>query len=207
MNRRTGTPSGSPSQRGRPRSEAARRAILDTALALLAEHGVAAVTMERIAARAGVGKPTIYRTWPNAHAVLMAALIDAVDPPLPPPEAADALEALRDQLRQMADLFSTRLGRSITAVHAAADTHTEVLEAFRQHFFLAPRWEGRELLSRAIRRGEVRRDLDVELALDLLYAPIWYRVVVHGSVDAAFSDAVLRQVIEGLAAPAGPLAS
>ena len=137
----------------------------------------------------------------------MAALIDAVDPPLPPPDAGAALEALRHQLRQIADFFSTRLGQSITAVYAAADTHTELLEAFRHHFFLAPRWEGRELLSRAIRGGEVRRDMDVELALDLLYGPIWYRVLVHDSVDAAFTDAVLRQALEGLAAPARPRAS
>src|SRR5579859_4562285 len=102
--------------RGRPRSVAARRSILKAAHELLAEGGLSSVTIEGIAARAGVGKPTIYRSWPNAHAVAMAALMEG-DQAGKPGEASDgekpdsALAALRAQLHEVAHVFSTRLGR------------------------------------------------------------------------------------------------
>src|SRR5262249_24320148 len=103
--------------RGRPRSVAARRAILKAAHQLLAEGGLSSVTIEGIAARAGVGKPTIYRSWPNAHAVAMAALMEGerieeptagagqrstYPAPKPHETPGSALTTLRAQLHEMA---------------------------------------------------------------------------------------------------------
>ncbi len=189
-----------PRPRGRPRSAAARRAILEAARALLEEGGVAAVTMEAIAARAGVGKPTVYRTWPNAHAVVMAALIDTVDTAAPVRAGRTAVHALRSQLRHIADVFATRTGRSVALILAASESETELSKAFRHHFIMARREEGRALLEAALERGELRRDLDVDVALDLIYAPVFYRLLVgHAPVDGRFTDAVLRHVLRGLA--------
>ena len=108
--------------RGRPRSLEARRAILKAAHELLADGGLSSVTIEGIAARASVGKPTIYRTWPNAHAVAMAALLEsddlgesvaAIQPsPTPNERSSSALTALRAQLHEVARVFSAPLGRS-----------------------------------------------------------------------------------------------
>src|SRR5262245_12559714 len=95
-----------PKPRGRPRSEEARRAMLRAARELLDEGGPGAVTMEAVAERAGVGKPTVYRAFPDRHALTMAALMDG-DPDLAPHRASDALGALRRQLRAIAARFAT----------------------------------------------------------------------------------------------------
>jgi AcrR family transcriptional regulator len=186
-------------RRGRPRSVAARNAILRAARALLAEGGPGAVTMEAVAARAGVGKPTVYRWWPDRHAVAMAALMDAdvVDPPRGTPGSAVA--ALRRQLRAIAERFAAPTGRHVATMIAAAGPETEISKAFRNHFVLARRSEGRSFLERAIRDGEVRRDLDVDVALDLLYGPLFFRLLMgHAALDARFMDHVLAHALRGL---------
>lgn len=188
-----------PRPRGRPRSAAARQAILSAARRLLEEGGVGAVTIEGIAARAGVGKPTIYREWPNAHAVMMAALIDTVPSSVPIRSRRRALNALRQQLRQIAEVFATRTGRSVAHILAASEPETELSKAFRHHFILARREEGRALLLAAMQEGTLRGDLDVDVTLDLIYAPIFYRLLVgHAPLDARFTDSVLQHVVHGL---------
>jgi AcrR family transcriptional regulator len=190
----------SPRPRGRPRSVEARRAILRAAHELLKEGGISAVTIEGIAARAGVGKPTIYRSWPNANAVAMAALMEGLEAPSPPPQpTGSAIAALRDQLREVAQVFNTRLGRNVTLMIASAERETELSKAFRNHFILARRNEGRQLLERAIAGGELRHDLDIEVALDLIYAPVFYRLLMgHAALDAAYTDGVITHVLGGI---------
>lgn len=189
--------------RGRPRSAAARDKVLAAARALLATAGPGAVTVERLAERAGVGKPTIYRTWPNAQAVLMAALMP--DPPTPSAAAArDALPQLRQQLRGLVERLSARSGRSVTLMLAAAEADSELAKAFRHRVILAGRDEGRRLLQRAIDDGTLRRGLDLDVVLDLLYGPVFFRVLVgHGALDARFADRVFDHAMKGLA-PARP---
>jgi AcrR family transcriptional regulator len=193
--------------RGRPRSVEARRAILKATHELLTEGGLSSVTIEGIAARAGVGKPTIYRTWPNAHAVAMAALMetDVKGPPDVTEEAdttdkpASALTALRAQLHEVAHVFSAPLGRSVTLMIAAAEQETELSKAFRNHFILARRNEGRGFLISAMSNGEIRKDLDIDTALDLIYAPVFYRLLMgHAPLTARFVDDVLNTAMQGL---------
>jgi AcrR family transcriptional regulator len=188
--------------RGRPRNPKARALVLRAARVLLNEDGLGAVTIEALSARTGVSKPTIYRTWPNAHAVVMAALMDA---PAPAPAAnsrgrGSAVATLRRQLRAIVDVFSSRTGRSITHVLASADPGTELSKVFRNHFILARRDEGRELLKEAMAGGELRARLDLEVVLDLLYAPIFYRILVgHAPLNEAFVDAAVDHLMKGLA--------
>jgi AcrR family transcriptional regulator len=185
--------------RGRPRSERARVAILRAARALLADGGPGAVTMEAVAARAGVGKPTVYRWWPDRHAVAMAALMDT-----PPGEGVaasggSAITALRAQLRAVAKRFATSTGRHVTSMLAAADPDSELSKAFRNHFVLARRAEGEAFLERAKANREVRRDLDVEVALDLLYGPLFFRLLIgHAALDESFMDKVLDAAVRGM---------
>jgi AcrR family transcriptional regulator len=186
--------------RGRPRSEKARKAILRAARELLREGGPAAVTMEGVAARAGVGKPTVYRWWPDRHAVAMAALMEGEAEAAPSRAPRSALQALRRQLATIAERFATPTGRHVTTMIAASDSETEFSKAFRNHFVLARRVEGRVLLEQAIREKEVRRELDVEVALDLLYGPLFFRLLMgHAPLDAAFVDRVLAHALRGLA--------
>lgn len=184
---------------GRPRSEKARQAILAAARTLLEEGGLPAVTMEAIAQRAGVGKPTIYRSWANRYEVAMAALIDAA------PEAGSArrkappLEALRQQLRQVAALFDSALGRGVATMLAAADSESEVARAFRNRFITTRREEGRALLAAAVETGDLRAGLDMEVALDLVYGPLFYRLMMgHGGLGPAYADAIVESLVHGL---------
>jgi AcrR family transcriptional regulator len=186
--------------RGRPRSPQVRDAILSAARALLEESGVAGLTMEAVAERAGVGKPTVYRWWPNRHAVAMAALMDAATARPVRTRTRSPLRSLREQLLAVSDTLASRQGRSVTAMIASADPDTEIAKAFRHHFVLERRNEGRALLLRAIEAGEVRPQIDVDAALDQLYGALFFRVLMgHAPVDAAFVRALLDQVVSGLA--------
>lgn len=188
-----------PRPRGRPRSEKARVAILRAARALLAEGGPGAVTMEAVAARAGVGKPTLYRWWPDRHSVAMAALMDTGAGESVEASGGLAIPALRAQLRAVAKRFATSTGRHVTSMLAASDPESELSKAFRNHFVLARHAEGRALLEKAKANREVRRDLDVEVALDLLYGPLFFRLLMgHAALDERFMDKVLEAAVRGM---------
>ncbi len=187
--------------RGRPRSAKAHAAILAAAHNILMEEGLTGVTVEAVAARAGVGKPTIYRTWPNAYAVAMAALISAdgaSEKKLPPSKSA--LTQLKLQLRTVAAVFASRTGRQVTMMIAAAASETELSKSFRNHFILARREEGRSIVARAIAQREIRANINMDVALDMIYGPIFYRLLMgQGSLDSDFTDSVLEQALLGIA--------
>jgi AcrR family transcriptional regulator len=186
--------------RGRPRSEAAKVAILAAAAELLDEGGPGAVTMEAVAARAGVGKPTLYRWWPDRHAVAMAAMMAPADLSSCVVASRSALAELRAQLHRIALRFASPVGRHATSLIAAADPESEIAKAFRNHFVLAQRSEGRALLMRAMQEQHLRPELDVEVALDLFYGPIIFRLLLgHARLDSAFVDRLFDDVLRGLA--------
>jgi AcrR family transcriptional regulator len=197
-------------RRGRPRDPRVHGAILRAARELLRDGGPAAVTMEAVAERAGVGKPTVYRWWPNRHAVTMAALMDAAPTRQDPARrnltrttgGPRPLRELQQQLLAVADTLASRTGRHVGAMIASADPDTEVAKAFRHHFVLARRNEGRQLLERAVAMGELRQSLDLDVALDQIYGALFFRVLLgHAAVDAAFVRELLAQCLAGLAAP------
>lgn len=185
--------------RGRPRDEGARAAVLKAAQTLLEEGGLTAVTMDRLAARTGVGKPTIYRSWPNAHAVALDALMQSAALQPAVKESAAPLKDLRRQLRKIAALFATPTGKSVALMIAASQNETELAKVFRHRFILASREEGRRLLTRAVAAGEVRADIEIDAALDIIYAPLFFRLLMgHGALDRKFVDAVLDHALDGL---------
>lgn len=186
-------------KRGRPRSEAARRAILDAAAGLLEEGGISAVTMEAVAARAKVGKPTIYRSWPNARALAMATLMEADTAATNVRETASPLADLERQLLKVVDKFATKRGGQVRLMLAAAEQDSEIAKGFRNQVILKSRVEGRDLLTRAIAAGDIRADANIEIALDMIYGPLFYRVLIgHLPLDEAFAKGLLREVLRGL---------
>lgn len=190
--------------RGRPRDPATRKKILAAASQLLDEGGLSAVTMEAIAARAGVGKPTIYRAWPNAHAVAMSAFLARAQKPAAKARSKSALAALRRQLRELAEAFATCAGRSTAMMIAAAQNDSELAKVFRTHFVMKNREEGRTLLLRAIEEGDVRQGIDVEAALDLIYAPFYFRLLIgHAPLSTRDTDVILEIALRGLGTSAG----
>jgi len=187
------------SRRGRPRDPAARRAILAAAHELLEQGGIGAVTMEAVAERAGVGKPTVYRWWPNSGAVAMAALMEHDVPAKRAGRARSPLAALRRQLKAVAEIFATPLGRSVAIMLASSDSQTELSKSFRNHFIVARREEARVLLEEAVDAGEVWRGVDLDAVLDLLYGALFYRLIAApAAIDGAYTDRMVSLLLAGI---------
>jgi len=182
----------------RTRDEAARRRVLDSARDLVSRRGPRAVTVDDIAAAAGVGKQTIYRWWPSKAAVIMDALIELTDP------ARDDLpdttyEAVRVQMRRVAVMFGSRNGELIRELVADSQGDAALAKDFRERFFGHRRARGAATLERGIASGELRPDLDIDDALDVLYGPLWLRLLIgHRRLGRAGADEVLAVVWPGL---------
>lgn len=192
-------PSQAPSpSRGRPRDPRTRAAILAAARALLERGGLTAVTIEAIAGKAGVSRPTIYRYWPNAPAVAMAAFLEA-SAPTAGKTSRSPLAALRAQLHAVADAFAAPAGRSVAAMVAAAQSETELAKAFRNEFIARNRDAARLLLDRCIDERLVAPPEDIDLALDMVFGPLFYRLLMgHAPITRGFVDQLLDAVIPAL---------
>ncbi|MFB9839219.1 TetR/AcrR family transcriptional regulator [Actinoallomurus acaciae] len=179
------------------RSEQARRAVLEAADDLLAERGFAGVTIEGIAARAGVAKQTIYRWWSSKVDVLIEAFVDDMAQHLTPPDEGDLESELRTHLRRSAR-FLTRSdpGAVFRALAGQAQHDPEMAERFRTECLGPQRALDRRPLERAIERGELPPDTDVDFALDQLVGPLYYRVLVTGHpVPEEFTDALVERFL------------
>jgi len=189
-------PQAPPPARGRPRDPRTRAAILAAARALLERGGLTAVTIEAIAQKAGVSRPTIYRYWSNAPAVAMAAFLDSSGAPDAAKSGRTPLAALRAQLHAVADAFAAPTGRSVAAMVAAAQSETELAKAFRHEFIARNRDATRLLLDRCVEDRLVAPPVDMELALDLIFGPLFYRLLMgHAPITRAFVDRLIDTVI------------
>ncbi len=189
--------------RGRPRSAAAQAAILDAASDLIASGGIGAITMEAVARLAGVGKPTVYRNWASREELAMAALLKAGAPRTSVKDTGSALEDLNRQLLKVAQAFASPRGRNAALMVASADPDSELSKAFRNQVMLASREEGRAILKRAIAERSVRKDANIDVVLDMIYGPIFYRLQVgHAAVDGAFIQDLMSETLRGMRASA-----
>ena len=179
------------------RSEAARVAVLEAADDLLVEHGFAGVTIEGIAARAGVAKQTIYRWWTSKTAILFDAMLADADEHFTPPDHGDLGSDLRDHLRQIATfLTATDAGAVCRALAGQAQHDPEVAARFQSEFATPQRERDREPFLRARRRGELSQAEDIDLAVDQLAGPIYYRVLITGQgVPPEFTDALVDRYL------------
>ena len=180
---------------GRPRSERARKAVIRSTLALLERVGFNELSIESVAARAGVGKATIYRWWPSKAELVIAAFVSAVEQELRFPSAGPVLESIHEQMKRWAPIFRSPLGQIVATVIGAGQSEPEILAAFRAHWVDPRRVEARKLLQRAIKKGEIRAELDPDMILDLLYGPLYLRLLLkHAPLDEKFVDAVFKVV-------------
>lgn len=182
------------------RSERSHRAILDATVALLCEHGFAGLTVDGVAARAGVGKATIYRHWGSKNALAMEA-IHAV---LPPPVAPDT-GSLREDLRQLMlgavrMMTSSPLASLMPSLVDAAERDADLRQLHRD-FVCTRREVGVGVVRRAVERGEVRGGVDPELVADLVAGPLFYRrLLVHEPADAGYVDRLVDLIVAAVAA-------
>ncbi|MBL0370601.1 TetR/AcrR family transcriptional regulator [Rhizobium sp. KVB221] len=185
---------------GRPRSEAARRAILQTAHEILVADGLGRLTIEAVAERARVGKPTIYRYWRNAQELAMAALM--ADTPLEPAAEGHGSARMRLQahVEHLLETFTTVRGRQIAQAMAAADQESELAKAFRSRVILQYREKARSILTDAQANGEIALKTDIEVILDMLHAPVFYRLLVgHQPLSQSFGLNIIDTMWAALA--------
>ncbi|QPC86400.1 TetR family transcriptional regulator [Mesorhizobium sp. NBSH29] len=187
----------SPKLRGRPPSKAARRKALAAAYDILMQDGLGRISIEAVAARSGVGKPTIYRNWANASELAMAALMEGHPEIAAARKQSDLGDALKRQIKDIVQVFATTRGRQIALALATADPDSEMTRAFRNRIILSGREAGRQLLDEAAQRGEIKPPPDIEVLLDMIYAPIFYRLLVgHRPLNLGFAEALVEKAVE-----------
>ncbi|NYI88862.1 AcrR family transcriptional regulator [Amycolatopsis endophytica] len=178
-------------------------AITGAAFAELAEAGYARMSMEAVARRAGVGKAALYRRWPSKQEMLSELLRDAVENTLPP---VPATGALRTDLRELLGTLRAQLANPVVASIGpgllAEARHSDVLADVIDGSVAQPRRAvARAMLQAAIDRGELSDRLDRELAVDLLIAPLVFRILmVHGDSDDDYLDTLTAAVEAALKA-------
>jgi len=183
-----------PPKRGRPRSEKAREAILEAAAELLLARGFVAVSMESVAGRAGVSKATIYRWWSTKEALALDALYHDWDITAEVPDTGSLRRDLLALLRPWARLVASRpyapvVGMLVTKAHADPAFAEEYLTRL-----VKPRRDrARAILDRAVERGEIDGGFPVSVALDMLYGPVYHRLL-HG--HARITDRFVSDVVD-----------
>lgn len=185
--------------RGRPRCEVTRKRILEAALESLDEVGFVNTTTDSIAERAGASKATIYRWWPTKAALLLEALRDVVAQELPFPDTKDLKEDVRQQLRNFVKLLTGRRGRVLRSFVAAAQSDIEVATAFRNVWVIPRRAEAKLVLEKHQQEGRLPAEMDLELLMDVLYGPLYYRLLAgHGALSLAYADEIAEFALAGL---------
>ena len=188
-----------PGAPGRPRSEQARRAVLDAARAQFEEQGYAAATIEAVAARSGVAKTTIYRWWPSRAAILVDVLVELASALVPPPRGGDPMRAMSTELRGIAGAINGPLGRLLTSLLGDAQVEPQVRSVLIERLFRPRSEASASNISRAQADGTLRSDVPPHVAIDLLVGPLFYRMFVqHEPVTETFVKQVLQYVVEGL---------
>ncbi|CAN3126880.1 TetR/AcrR family transcriptional regulator [Mycobacterium sp. smrl_JER01] len=188
------------SPRGRPRDSAAEMAILRAGLELFIDHGVEGASMEQIARRAGVGKPTIYRRWSNKEELISAAMerLIVADTQWATPDSIatqspyDLVEAAIDSA---AAATTTPQYRALVArVFGSAVSHPELMATYWRRHILPRRRLATALLERARELGTIAADADLDVAIDMMVGAVTYRVLQPDPPDADEMRHYLRAV-------------
>ncbi|QZT62266.1 TetR/AcrR family transcriptional regulator [Mycolicibacterium austroafricanum] len=170
---------GSAARRGRPRSEAARSAVLTAAAELALEGGPAAATVEAIAKRAQVSRTTIYKWWPSAASIVLEGLLDAVRESITRPSGSTSVQALVHHVSSLnAILADPAVGPLLRNVIAAATSDPAIERAVLDEWIAPRRAAVAVTLREAVDRGELPGDVDIEVAVDALVSPPYYRLVL-----------------------------
>jgi AcrR family transcriptional regulator len=176
-------------------------AILEATRELLIEQGVHGLTMEGVASRAGVAKTTLYRRYRSKHQLALAVLVDMV-------EQVVAVEDLGDTRAELIAfvngavrvLGSTLMGRVMQGLVSDLATDPELAKAFREQVVAARLAEVRRLIHKGIERGDLKTGTDYELVHEMLFGPVYYRLLLSGApLDKNLAERIVDAVLPGLA--------
>ena len=187
-----------PGKPGRPRSEQAEQAIIEATLDLFAEQGVEGACVEAVAARAGVGKATIYRRWPNKEELLLAAL-GSLKSPFPEPGGVSVRDDLVAMVKVMcADKADPRKARRYALLLGEGEKYPRLMARYKETV-VKPRHEAlRAVIRRGIESGELRPDTDVEVALLALTGVVMAREKSAAGDPNALNDEFAARVVNGV---------
>lgn len=186
---------------GRPRSDAAHSAILKAARELLVEEGFTRLRLEHVAARAGVGKGTIYRRWPSKEALTLDLVLELAEPHLAIADVGDTRAELREAvLNPVLAITRSTFGPVIRAMMSQIAGNPAIGDPFRESVVARRRAEVAHVIERGIARGDLRADADPTIATELLVGPVYFRLVFGGPLDAAFAHRVADAVHRAFAA-------
>jgi AcrR family transcriptional regulator len=186
---------------GRPREARTDRAILEATLELVAELGVHAFRTDDVADRAGVGKGAIYRRYRSKDELVTAAVAALVSDDITIPDTGATRGDLLALMRGAVELYRGSLpGRLMPNLVGAMAQRPELARTVREEFLAGRRAALAEVLRRGVERGDLRPDLDVELALDVLGGPLFYRLLVSGGpIDDRLAEGVADLILRGFA--------
>jgi AcrR family transcriptional regulator len=185
-------------RKGRPRSDEVHRKILDATRTLLSEDGFSDLRLEHVAARAGVGKATIYRRWGSKEALAQELLAELAGPHIAVAVTGDTREELLAAVvNPMRAVTETPFGPVIRALLSQIAVNPTLGDPFRATVVQARRDEIARVIARGVARGDLRPDADVDVATELLVGPVYFRLMFGGDLDDTFAARVVDAVLGG----------
>jgi AcrR family transcriptional regulator len=195
-------PAPRPAAPGRPRDAAIDARVLEATLEILRREGYARLTIDHVAAEAGVARPTVYRRWPSKAHLLLDAVASALGGLRPGVSTGHAEHDLTAGVTTLSRAFEGVLGETLPALVAELSTSPELASAFVDVVLAPRRASMAQVLRDGIERGEVRPDIDVEVVLDLLAGPLYYRAIFrHAKPSRAAARAIVETVWRSIARP------
>jgi AcrR family transcriptional regulator len=184
---------------GRPREARIDRAIAAAALELMAEGSIADLKMDAVAERAGVGKAAIYRRFRSKDEMVASALGEMLASEIAIPDTGSTRGDLTELMREAVELYrKSPAGKLMPALIEAMRRDPELAKAIRERMLVDRRASLREVLDRGIERGDLAPDLDVELALDVLGGPLFYRLLITGGpLDERLVQGTVELILKG----------
>jgi len=187
-------------RKGRPPSEmaASHAAIMDTVYELLQEKSVRDLTMEEVAKRAKVGKPTLYKWWPTKATLVLAMLCERMAPNLEKPSDRTAEESLQFRVRSLINAFNGPFGKIVAGLIAESQSEPAILQQFFDRWVSPRRTATIDDLQRGKNAGELRSEAEPELLNDAIFGAIYYRLLLRlGPLTKRFGEELVEQIIRG----------
>ncbi len=185
---------------GRPRSEESRRAILDATRRLLTHMPVSKISIEAVAKKAGVGKTTIYRWWPNKQAVIMEAVFNQPGFQNFMPQASVPMDGIRGQIEKLCRQLTGKNGRIVAEIIGECQGDVETLKAMVKNFFQDRYNSLAYYLQKGKHEGAFHENIDLEVAIDVILGPVIFRLMSGQNIDEAFTRKVTDMVTNALVA-------
>ena len=178
---------------------AAHDAILDAVHDLLHEKSVRDLTIEEVARRAGVGKPTIYKWWPSKAALVMDMFVERIIGKMPVLGAGSVEDAIRSRVTEVIQRYRGFPGKVAADIIAEGQSDPAVLQAYHDRFLSERRSLITEWIEQAQASGEFRKDIDPDILIDMIYGPLHFRLLLrHEKLDERFGNELVDHIISYL---------